>query len=411
MQEDEDTRRRTTADGDNEHHHSEGSFAAATDAIAVVSFRDGNGPRVNASANIGTDMMAVARRIQERALVLDDEQCRVRATEPILLDLCKTLKKEQARNDEQRRELLLKTNERNVVELEIFGVKDSIKEHLKQATAMDQEILHAEEIIAELVTRRTQTTKKVYGPNLASMETYTRVLETIVGSKEKAVEAWNNRLEGIRVQLEDSKTRNENINRETKDTEEAIDREQRQQQRIGSGGVVHDDDDDDDDNNDDDGSTSETNYSDNGTNSSAIGQEDKEITALSKEVREAIEKVSGTLDRRVQSICYNYARISSLVYSYCCSRVVAQSYVLHSFELWPDSLRLIRFIFLLVSRFPYPYPFFSFSFFNTVGNTKRDLLSERNSNWIKKNTTRPMKRCFYGKKRVSRKSPATRSGE
>lgn len=303
MQEDEDTTR--TTNGDIEHHQHEGGFAAVNSANAYNSFQYGNGSRANPNSNIGTDMMAVARRIQERARVLNDEQRMVQATELVLLDLCKTLKTEQAVNDEQRRKLLLATNERNMVELEIFAVKDSIEEHLKQIKAREQETLRSQETIAELVAKRIETTKKVYGPNLARMETYSRVLETIVGSKEKAMQTRSKLLEDLRAQLEDSKTRNELMIRETKDTKESIDREEQQQKQTGSCGSDDQDhgaDDDHDDGDhglrfgrDHDGSTSKTNNSDSGIHSSAIGQEDKDITALSKRVREAIEEVSSDI--------------------------------------------------------------------------------------------------------------------
>jgi hypothetical protein len=246
-------------------------------------------------------MMAVARRIQERAWVLNDEQRRVQATERIYFDLCKALKEEQAVNAALQRTLLLATNDRNMVELEIFAVKDSIEEHLKQTKAMEVEILRSEKTIFEMVEKRIETTKKVYGPNLARMETHTRVLETIVGSKEKAVEARNKRLEDLRAQLEDSITRNDTTIRETKDTKEAIDREEEEQQQKQIGSCGSDDQDHGNDmdlndgDHDHDGSTRKTSNSDSGIHSSAIGRENKDITALTEQVREAIEEVSSDI--------------------------------------------------------------------------------------------------------------------
>ena len=224
---------------------------------------------------MGNDMMAVARRIRERARVLQDEQRKAEAIRCALLDLHQTREIEIATNNRQRRCFLQSTNERNAVELELFAVQESIEDCRKRARAMDQETLESEERIRKLTDQRLQQTKSFYGPNIAKMDTYTKVLETIVESKQKAMEARQKRFEELRAQLKDSKEREECLLRETKEIQGTIDHGEQidRRSRVGDG-------------------TDADEQSKGEKQQSVIGREDLEITALSNKVREAITTVS-----------------------------------------------------------------------------------------------------------------------
>lgn len=242
------------------------------------------------TTTIGNDMMDVARRIRDRARVLEDEQKKAEATRDVLRELYKKRDKEKAINDRYRKRLLQITNERNAVELEVFGCHESIGDCEKQTRAMEQETLESEETIRKLLQRRTEQTKSFYGPNLAKMETFVEVLQNIVESKEKAEEAKRKRVEDLRVQIKDSKKREGSILRETKDAEKVIDREQ----RIGSSGANVDA--------DEKSTKSETSNKSGNNGNTDIGRDDQEITNLSRKVRDAIEEVSKVSSRIVFDI-------------------------------------------------------------------------------------------------------------
>ena len=216
---------------------------------------------------IGNDMMAVARRIRERARILDDERRKVRETEAALRDLREKHDRERSINDRQRQRLLQWTNERNAVELEIFRVEDAIGGHARTARALEEETRRSEARIEKLERERTDRTTILYAPNLARMEMFLAVLEDLVESKAAVAEKRQKRLEDLRAELEDAKRREESIIRQTRNLEDAIYREE----GAYPGGSTTDEE-----------SKTETN---------TMKKEDHEITALSKRVREAIEEV------------------------------------------------------------------------------------------------------------------------
>ncbi len=236
-------------------------------------------------------MMAVARKIQERAQVLKDERKKAEAKRIVLLDLRQKRDAEKKINEKQRKRLLLATNERNTVELEVMGVRESIGDCWKRARVMEEETRESEERIRKLDEKRAESTKSFYGPNLAKMETFLKVLETIVSSKEKAVEANRKRMDDLHTQLKESKMREESILRMTQETKEAIDREQAVDNAADEGSVD---------------SESSNKSSDNrkSRTSSAIARKDKEIVNLSSRVRKAIEMVSETLHSMVCDISH-----------------------------------------------------------------------------------------------------------
>ena len=230
---------------------------------------------------IGNDMMAVARRIRERAQVLQDERKKAEAKRIVLLDLCQKRDAEKKTNEKQRKRMLQATNERNEVELEVIGVRESIDDCWKRAGVLEEKTREAEERIRKLDEQRAESTKSFYGPNLAKMETFLTVLETIVDSREKAVEAKRKRMDDLQTQLKESKMREEDILRETQETKEAIDREEEADDIV------------------DDGSTGSESSNNRKSPTSAIARNDKEIVDLSSKVREAIEMVSDILHSAV----------------------------------------------------------------------------------------------------------------
>ena len=230
---------------------------------------------------IGNDMMAVARRIQERAQVLQDEREKAEAKRIVLLDLCQKRDAEKKTNEKQRKRMLRATNERNEVELEVMVARESIDDCWKRARVLEEKTRESEERIRKLDEQRAESTKSFYGPNLAKMETFLTVLESIVDSREKAVEAKRKRMDDLRTELKESKMREEDILRETQETKEAIDREEEAVDIA------------------DEGSTGSESSNKTGGNrkshTSAISRNDKEIVDLSSKVREAIEMVSNAL--------------------------------------------------------------------------------------------------------------------
>jgi chromosome segregation ATPase len=273
--------------------HGEACFAP--DNIATGP-KQGEDPRDHPNMAMGTDMMAVARRISERAQILEEELRKVQETGPVLLELRRNRAKERGVNDKHRKRLLEMINERNNVELEIFRVQEYIKEHQKKAAALERETSESKERIREMIAKCNHDTQTIYGPNLARMETYTHVLESIVKAKQTAVEARRKRLDDLRAELEDSKRRKVNILSETKDIEEAINREEKSIHRgnNASGSDTNS------------GSMSDTDDSDTGTRPTTIRREDQEITALSRKVREAIEEVSASLACGTKYIYHNW---------------------------------------------------------------------------------------------------------
>ena len=232
------------------------------------------GDTMNTTDNtaIGNDMMAVARRIRERAQLLKDEKQKAESLRAVLLDLRDQQKTEIAINNRQRRRLLQATIERNEVELELFEVQESIDHCQKQARTMDQEIQESEERIHTLGERRAEQAVSFYGPNMAKMDTYIKVFEDIVESKQKAVEARQKRLEELRTKIKQSKTKEEEILCETREIQDIIDR----QEEI-----------DDESEND----TKVDMQSKRSKHSDGIRKEDEEIIALASNVREAISAV------------------------------------------------------------------------------------------------------------------------
>ncbi len=222
---------------------------------------------------IGNDMMAVARRIRERAQILKDEKQKAEKIRGVLLDICKKRDAEIAINNRQRRRLLQATNERNEVELEIFEVQESIEDCRNKARAMGQETLESEERIRSLGERRTEQAISFYGPNMAKMDTFIKVFEDIVESKAKAVEARRKHLEELRSEIKVSKEREKEILRKTKEIKELIDLEEKI----------------DDESGDD---TKDERQSKGSKYSGGIRKEDEEIIALASKVRETIAVVS-----------------------------------------------------------------------------------------------------------------------
>ena len=277
-------------------------------------------------------------RIQERAQVLQDERKKAEAKRIVLLDLCQKRDVEKTTNEKQRKRLLQATNERNSVELEIMGVRESIEDCWKRAKTMEEETRESEERIRKLEENRAESTESFYGPNLAKMETFLKVLETIVDSKEKVVEARRKRIEDLRTRLEDSKEKEETILRETQETKLAINREE----------GVHNDETDE-----------ESTESESGKKRiSVIAQKDNEIDNLSSRVRETIEMVSKSLKS------HNLLELRLLIYS-CRYDLIHRPFFVH---LYSFQLRT------------------------------RDLLSAESLEPFKRSTTRPTKTCSFGRR-------------
>ena len=244
---------------------------------------------MNMNMSIGTDMMAVATRIQERARILMEERRKVIDQEQVLIELRTARHQEQAINDRRRKHLLERLNERNAVELEIFDVRDAIHDHKENTEVAEQQTIESEQRIELLVEKRTHETTAFYGPNHAQMESYSVALKTVVESKERDIERRRKRLESIRGELANSKTQEESIRRETETIREAM---TIRGYEYGTGG-------------DRDGATTTTSDTNNGNRNSKsngagssnglkkkmIGQEDEDITILSKRVRETIDRV------------------------------------------------------------------------------------------------------------------------
>ena len=229
---------------------------------------------------IGTDMMAVATRIQERARILMEERSKVKSTEPILLELRMAREKEQAINDRRRKHLLESINERNGVELGIFDLRDAIQDLNENIRVAQQKRIESTERIRVRMEERIQDATAFYGPNLAQMECYAKVLETVVESKERAVERRRKRLQKLRDELANSKTNEERIRRETETTIREANMLREQGGNTGSSSRSNGN-----------GNINRSNSNSNG-NKKALGrQEDEEITVLSKRVRETIDQV------------------------------------------------------------------------------------------------------------------------
>lgn len=265
------------------------------------------------TSTITPDMMAVAHKIRDRALVLEEERRRVRSTEPILADLHERNFREQAINNRRRKHMLERVNERNAVELEIFGVRDAISDHQNNAKATDKETTASEERLRILLENRHHETVTFYGPNLARMETYANALETVVESKERDFEQRHLRLEGIRTELANSKAEETRIRRETKNVRETMARDEKD-----------------------------------GNQNATRKQEDGEMTALSKRVRETIEQVCLFVryeyQLRVWYACWKCSFCCYVPFSNCCCSCDNNLYSSPSFFVMVVPCRIYSFI-------------------------------------------------------------------
>ena len=248
------------------------------------------------TANIGSDMMAVARRIQERARVLSKERRLVEETDAVLVDLRVRREREQAINDRRRQHMLERVNERNEIELELFRVRDSIRDHRERARATERDTLASEENTEALTEGRVRKTKSVYGPNLARMESFIHILTAKVESRERASKKRRERLEGLRAELADSRKEEEDIIRETAEIREAMDRAHGN--CAGSTGA----------------SEAIEGAGSGGNKNNGFGREEEEITTLSGRVREVIEQVGALSAPLVCFVSVSICAIHQLCY-------------------------------------------------------------------------------------------------
>lgn len=122
--------------------------------------------------NTSTDLGAIAARMQERAILLVTEQTKLSVSEKQLQTVLDEEQKELSINNDIRRNLLLATNSRNGVELELYDAKDKVADYTRK---IDQLKFETETIQKE--SHRTSKqwesdVQNIYSRHQLSMEVY-----------------------------------------------------------------------------------------------------------------------------------------------------------------------------------------------------------------------------------------------
>ncbi|VEU39590.1 unnamed protein product [Pseudo-nitzschia multistriata] len=160
------------------------------------------------------ETMAVAHKLRDRALVLEEERRKLSATLPVLEKLRKRLRTEASGQEKRRRRLLEALDSRNSTELEVCDVREGIDGHHQRAEALEAEEEALIGRLSGLLERRTRATAEKHGPLLADMEAYARVLARAVDCRQEAAEKKKEGLEETRGSLGASLAEEERLGRE-----------------------------------------------------------------------------------------------------------------------------------------------------------------------------------------------------
>lgn len=200
------------------------------------------------------NMVAVAARIQDRAMQLHAEQTKLNT---VLAELDKTrdeARKETAVNSSRRRNMLEAINSRNGIELELYQARDKIDGYRTTIQKLQQETEIIEEAIAKAQAQWKDDVQNLYSPHQLEMELYQQTLEAALEAREQRSRQRAEQLEKLETKARDLKEREECLRLEcTALREETQSLEKRED------------------------------------------DEDKEVSSLASQVREALAKVSDNL--------------------------------------------------------------------------------------------------------------------
>jgi chromosome segregation ATPase len=177
----------------------------------------------NAAPSMGSEMMEMAMRFQERNRILVEERRKLQGANARLAELQEIQRREQQVNDQYRRRLLQCTNDRNEVELEIFAVRDQIHQCEKTIAECEEERNLWEQQIIQIEQETQEKTETIYGPNILEMEMYLRALEDAVEAKQTKVQKQRDRIEAIRAECSALKKENESLQLQKKRIKDEID--------------------------------------------------------------------------------------------------------------------------------------------------------------------------------------------
>jgi chromosome segregation ATPase len=131
------------------------------------------------------NMVAVAARIQDRAMQLLSEQTKLNAAKTELKRIQDEAKKETQVNHSRRRKLLETTNSRNGVELELCKARGRINSYRKSIDILQQETQRTELETTKVQAQWQDDVKNIYSPHQLQMELYRKSLEAALEVNER----------------------------------------------------------------------------------------------------------------------------------------------------------------------------------------------------------------------------------
>jgi chromosome segregation ATPase len=152
-------------------------------------------------------MVAVAARIQDRAMQLLLEQTKLNDAKTELQKIQDSARKESQVNDSRRRILLATTNSRNGVELELYKARDKISDYKKLIQKLREETQKIEDQTKKVEAQWKDDVENIYSRCQLEMELYQHSLETSLQANEQRA---NQRVE----QLDQLEARARNLNEE-----------------------------------------------------------------------------------------------------------------------------------------------------------------------------------------------------
>jgi chromosome segregation ATPase len=155
------------------------------------------------------NMVAVAARIQDRAMQLHAEQTKLNT---VLAELDKTrheAQKETDVNSSRRRNMLEAINSRNGIELELYQARDKIDGYRTTIQKLQQETEIIEEAIAKAQAQWKDDVQNLYSPHQLEMELYQQTLEAALDAREQRSRQRAEQLEKLETKARNLKEREE----------------------------------------------------------------------------------------------------------------------------------------------------------------------------------------------------------